>query len=123
MSANHELKIKELEHELFKLRDEQIQLEQRIKALKQDKQVIEMVQKRCSKCKNIKSVLDFDKTAPNKSQKLRPECKGCRKEQNAKMYLARKAKRTPPVVPVEPVEPVEPVKKTRKPRTKRARGF
>jgi len=49
--------------------------------------------KLCSKCHVMKPLTDYDKTNPKKSDKLRGECKDCRKLINSLRYRERKAKK------------------------------
>lgn len=48
--------------------------------------------KLCSKCHVMKPLTDYDKTNPKHSNKLRGECKDCRKIINAQKYKERKEK-------------------------------
>jgi hypothetical protein len=57
-----------------------------------DIQEIFMNHKLCSKCNIVKNKIDFDK--------LRGECKLCRKEFNKKYYVTKKQKSLPESLPI-----------------------
>jgi hypothetical protein len=67
--------------------------------IKKDKKILYAVvedenNKLCSKCHTMKPLTEYDKVNPKKSDKLRGECKACRKIINAEMYKARREKAT-----------------------------